>query len=129
MGVDRRVPKSIRHATRITHHTPVLAVADPNKPYVLHTDASDVAMGAVLMQADDNNDLHVIGYASKTLNDAERNYDTTDKEALAIVWALEHFNTYCEGHRYIIITDHAALAYIRNYNGKARRVHYDCSRM
>lgn len=94
--------------------SPVLAIADPNKPYVLHTDASDVAMGAVLMQRDDDDDLHPIAFASKTFNSAERNYDTTEREALAIVWALEHFNTYCEGHEYTVITDHEALKYIRS---------------
>ena len=88
---------------------PVLAVANPNKPYVLHTDASDFALGALLMQEDDNGDLHPIAYASKTLNSAQRNYDTTDREALALVWALEHFNTFVEGHNYTIITDHRAL--------------------
>ena len=50
---------------------PVLAVADPNKPYILHTDASDHAMGAILMQEDDNGEAHPIAYASKTFNDAQ----------------------------------------------------------
>jgi hypothetical protein len=73
---------------------PVLAAADPNKDYILHTDASDVALGAILMQYDDGGDLHPIAYASKTLDTAQRNYSVTDREALALVWALEHFNTY-----------------------------------
>ena len=60
---------------------PVLAVADPNKPYTLHTDASDHAMGAILMQEDDNGEAHPIAYASKSFNDAQRNYDTTEREA------------------------------------------------
>ena len=102
---------------------PVLAIADPNKPYVMHTDASDDAMGAVLMQHDSNNDLHPIAFASKTFIPAERNYDTTEREALAIVWGLEHFNTYCEGHKYTIITDHQALAFIRNNVNSSKRIH------
>jgi transposase InsO family protein len=102
---------------------PVLAVADPNKPYILHTDASDHAMGAILIQEDENGEAHPIAYASKTFNDAQRNYDTTEREALAIPWALQHFNTYCEGHKYVILTDHAALAYIRENKSQSKRIY------
>jgi transposase InsO family protein len=102
---------------------PVLAVADPNKPYILHTDASDHAMGAILMQDDENGEPHPIAYASKTFNDAQRNYDTTEREALAIIWALQHFNTYCEGHKYTLLTDHAALSYIRSNTNTSKRIH------
>ena len=102
---------------------PVLSIADPNKVYILHTDASDYAMGAILMQMDENGDLHPIAYASKTFNEAQRNYDTTDREALAVVWALEHFNTYCEGHKYTLITDHIALTYIYTHKGDKKRIH------
>jgi hypothetical protein len=101
---------------------PVLATADPNKKYILHTDASDRAMGAILMQEDSGGDVHVIAYASKTFSPAEVNYDTTEREALAIVWALEHFNTYCEGHDYVIITDHQALSFIKTTK-TSKRVH------
>jgi transposase InsO family protein len=102
---------------------PVLAVADPNKPYVLHTDASDHAMGAILMQEDENGEARPIAYASKTFNDAQRNYDTTEREALAIVWALQHFNTYCEGHKYTLLTDHAALSFIRSNTNASKRIY------
>jgi transposase InsO family protein len=102
--------------------SPVLAVADPNKQYILHTDASDHAMGAILMQEDDDHQLHPIAYASKTFNDAQRNYDTTEREALAIIWALQHFNTYCEGHRYTLMTDHQALSYIQKNKDSSKRI-------
>ena len=102
--------------------SPVLAVADPNKPYILHTDASDIAMGAILQQLDDQGDRHPIAYASKTFNGAQSRYDTTEREALAIVWALEHFNTYCEGHKYTLLTDHQALSYIRANKDNTKRI-------
>ena len=102
---------------------PVLMIADANKHYILHTDASDYAMGAILMQEDENSELHPIAYASKTFNDAQKNYDTTDREALAVVWALEHFNTYCEGHKYTLITDHQALSYIHSNKDSKKRIH------
>lgn len=102
--------------------SPVLAVADPNKNYILHTDASSHAMGAILQQEDAEGNKHPIAYASKTFNDAQKNYDTTEREALAIVWALDHFNTYCEGHKYTLLTDHKALSYIRTNKDNNKRI-------
>ena len=101
---------------------PVLAVANPNKSYILHTDASDIAMSAILMQEDDNKDLHPIAYASKVFNDAQRRYDVTAREALALVWGLEHYNTYVEGHKYVIVTDHGALEYIKKNADVNKRI-------
>jgi hypothetical protein len=102
---------------------PVLAIANPNKDYIVHSDASNVAMGAGLMQEDEHGNLRAIAYASKAFNSAQRNYDTTDREALAMVWALEHFNTYCEGHKYTLITDHQALSYLKTNKDKKKRIH------
>ena len=101
---------------------PVLAVADANKSYIVHTDASEHAMGAILQQEDDEGHLHPIAYASKTFNDAQKNYDTTEREALAIPWSLQHFNTYCEGHKYTLFTDHKALSYIKTNANNTKRI-------
>jgi transposase InsO family protein len=89
---------------------------------VLHTDASDYAFGAILMQEDEAAFLHPVAYASITLNSAQRNYSVTEREAMAIPWALEHFNTYLEGHKYTAITDHAALKYMWNNKDKTPRL-------
>ena len=102
---------------------PVLRAPNPNKDYILETDASDEALSATILQYDENNDLHPIAYASKTLNDAQRNYTVTDREALAIVWGLEHFKSFCEGHRYTAVTDHAALRYLYTAKNKTPRLH------
>jgi transposase InsO family protein len=102
--------------------SPVLGIADPTKNYILHTDASDHAMGAILQQEDENGDKHPIAYASKTFNDAQTRYDTTEREALAITWALQHFNTYCEGHKYTLLTDHQALSYIQRNTKNDKRI-------
>ena len=93
---------------------PVLIIADITKDYILQTDASDYALGAVLLQEDLIKLLHPIAYASRSLNKAERNYGTTEREALALIWGLEHFKTFCEGHRYTCLTDHTALTYVVN---------------
>ncbi|CAL8155438.1 unnamed protein product [Prunus armeniaca] len=74
-------------------------------------DAPDYAVGAVLGQRKDKLP-HVIYYASRTLNDAQLNYATTEKELLAVVFALEKFRSYLVGAKVTIYTDHAALKYL-----------------
>ena len=74
-------------------------------------DASDYAVGAVLGQRK-NKVLHAIYYVSKTLDGAQMNYATTEKELLAVVYALDKFRTYLVGSKVIIHTDHAALKYL-----------------
>uniref|UniRef100_A0A151UFE1 Retrotransposable element Tf2 n=1 Tax=Cajanus cajan TaxID=3821 RepID=A0A151UFE1_CAJCA len=74
-------------------------------------DASNYALGAVLAQRVDKSP-RVIYYASRTLDAAHENYTTTEKELLAIVFALEKFRSYLLGSRVIVFTDHAALKYL-----------------
>ena len=74
-------------------------------------DASDFAVGAVLGQKLEGKPT-VIHYASKTLDEAQRNYTTTEKEFLAIIFALDKFRAYLLGHKVIVFTDHAALRYL-----------------
>ena len=74
-------------------------------------DASDYAVGAVLGQRSDHLP-HVIHYASKTLSDAQLNYTTTEKELLAVVFALDKFRSYLLGSKVIIFSDHAALRHL-----------------
>jgi len=84
---------------------------DWSLPFELMCDASDFAVGAVLGQRKDKKP-HVIYYASKTLNDAQLNYTTTEKELLAVVFALDKFRSYLVGSLVIVFTDHAALKYL-----------------
>ena len=74
-------------------------------------DASDYAIGAVLGQREDKK-AFVIYYASKTLDSAQENFTTTEKEFLAIVYALEKFRSYIVGSPVTIFKDHAALKYL-----------------
>jgi hypothetical protein len=74
-------------------------------------DASDYAVGAVLCQTKDRKH-HAIAYASKTLSGPQLNYVTTEKELLAIVFAINKFRSYLIGAKVIVHTDHAALKYL-----------------
>ncbi|KAM2917122.1 hypothetical protein FF1_045962 [Malus domestica] len=74
-------------------------------------DASDYALGVVLGQRKDKQP-HVIYYASRTLNDAQLNYSTTEKELLAVVFALDKFRSYLIGTKVIVYTDHSTLKYL-----------------
>ncbi|UYV71166.1 hypothetical protein LAZ67_8001972 [Cordylochernes scorpioides] len=79
---------------------------DPNKPIGLHTDASDQGLGAVLVHLDENTKERPISYASRTLQKAGTNYSTTEKECLAIIWAIKKFRPYLYGRKFTIYTNH-----------------------
>ncbi|XP_061349940.1 uncharacterized protein LOC133295159 [Gastrolobium bilobum] len=91
--------------------TPIIMALDFSLPFELMCDASDYAVGVVLGQRKAKL-LHVIYYASKILNDAQKNYATTEKELLAIVYAFDKFRSYLLGSKVIVYTDHAALKYL-----------------
>lgn len=93
-------------------NAPLLQFPDFTKPFVLTTDASNVAIGAVLSQGLIGSDKP-IAYASRTLNDAETRYSTIEKELLAIVWATKHFRPYLYGRKFTIYTDHRPLAWLK----------------
>ncbi|CCO35513.1 Retrotransposable element Tf2 155 kDa protein type 1 [Rhizoctonia solani AG-1 IB] len=98
---------------RAITEAPVLAHADPDKPYFLETDASGAALGSVLSQQQEDGRLHPIGFLSESFKGAEVNYDTHDKELLAIIRSLEHWHIFLEStHDPItIFTDHHNLEY------------------
>ncbi|CAM8890151.1 unnamed protein product [Rhodiola kirilowii] len=91
--------------------TPVIQTPDWKKPFEIMCDASDFAVGAVLGQKIDKK-TGVIYYASRTLDPAQRNYSTTEKELLAVVFALEKFRPYLLGAKVIVYSDHAAIRYL-----------------
>ncbi|CEL53441.1 Retrotransposable element Tf2 155 kDa protein type 1 OS=Schizosaccharomyces pombe (strain 972 / ATCC 24843) GN=Tf2-1 PE=4 SV=1 [Rhizoctonia solani AG-1 IB] len=76
---------------------PVIVHTNPAKPYFLETDASGAALGSVLSQRQDDGQLHPIGYLSESFKGAEQNYDTHDKELLAIIRLFEHWRTWNTG--------------------------------
>ena len=92
---------------------PLLQYPDFTKPFVVTTDASNYALGAVLSQGEIGQDLP-IAYASRTLKDAEVRYFTTEKKLLAIVFAVQHFRPYLYGRKFLLVTDHRPLVWLHN---------------
>ncbi|CAL9217637.1 unnamed protein product, partial [Arabidopsis halleri] len=90
---------------------PIVQAPNWDHPFEIMCDASDYAVGAVLGQKIDKK-LHVIYYASRTLDDAQVRYATTEKELLAVVFAFEKFRCYLVGSKVTVYTDHAALRHI-----------------
>lgn len=92
--------------------SPVLALPIDGETYILDTDASGTSIGAVLSQIQNGHE-RVICYGSRTCSDAERNYDVTRREMLAIVHYLKAFRQYLLGVPFVLRTDHAALQWLR----------------
>ncbi|XP_014871285.1 afadin-like, partial [Poecilia latipinna] len=91
---------------------PVLAFADPQKPYTLHTDASSTGLGAVLYQEQDGKN-RVVAYASRGLSRSESKYPAHKLEFLALKWAVtEKFNDYLYGAQFTVVTDSNPLTYL-----------------
>ena len=72
---------------------PVFSHPDFNKSWIILTDCSDDTMGACLAQLDENGIERPVAYASATLSDAQQNYGITDKDGLAVVWAVKKWYT------------------------------------
>lgn len=100
---------------------PVLQYPDFTREFVVTTDASNDGLGAVLSQGEVGRDLPV-AYASRSLNKAESHYSTSEKELLAIVWALKYFRPYLYGRRFKIVTDHKPLVWIMNVKDPGSRL-------
>ncbi|GFX08221.1 retrovirus-related Pol polyprotein from transposon 17.6 [Trichonephila clavipes] len=95
--------------------------ADGTKPYIIRTNASNYALGAVLLQGEGSNE-HPIEYASRLLTPAERNYSTTERKALAVVWALKKFRGYIEGTEITVASDHQPLKWLLNLKSPTGRL-------
>lgn len=99
----------------------VLIFPNFNDVFRLETDASDEGLGAVLSQKREDA-WRPIAYWSRHLASAERKYSTTEKEALAIVLAVEHFRMYLYGQEFVVVTDHQPLKWLMTIKEPQPRV-------
>lgn len=103
---------SFRRLKKAIAEGPVLALPDPSLPFVVHTDASGFAIGAVLQQ-DQGKGLQPIAYLSKKMLDAETRYPVHEQELLAIIHSLSSWRHYLHGAKFKVLTDHKSLQYFK----------------
>lgn len=100
---------------------PILSNPNFQVPFILQTDASDVGLGGVLVQGEGEEE-QVVAYWSRKLTSAEKKYQTTERECLAVIQAIEHYRPYIEGTHFTVITDHASLLWLQNLKDPAGRL-------
>ena len=101
---------------------PILAYPDHNKSFILTADASGTAIGYILGQLDDNNYERVIAYGGRSLNKAERKYNITERECLAIIEGIKTYHVYLAGQPFKVYTDHVALKWLKNIKQSTGRL-------
>lgn len=100
---------------------PVLIRPDFTKPFQLHCDASDYAIGAVLTQEIDGQQ-HPIVFVNRLLTSSERKFTTTEKECKAVLWAIEKLRPYLEGFPFTVYTDHSSLLWLQKLSNPSGRL-------
>ena len=101
---------------------PVLKVIEPDKPYILQTDPSELGLGAVLSQLQESGEEHPVAFASRKLLPRQRNYSVIEKECLAIVWSLQVFHVYLFGRKFTIGTNHQPLSWLEKMKNTNQRL-------
>ncbi|GFW10821.1 retrovirus-related Pol polyprotein from transposon 17.6 [Trichonephila clavipes] len=107
---------SFNKVKRALKEAPVLQLPNFQEQFNLFTDASEVGIGSVL-----NQNHRPIAFASRILKKAERNYTVTERECLAVIWALNKLRTYFGSPLVKIIRDHATLTKLTNGKNLSRR--------
>ena len=113
--------ESFESLKRCLINPPVLAFPDFHNQFILHTDASDTAIGAVLSQCQTDKEC-VVAYWSRQLQKSEKKYTTTEREALAIVAAVKEFYPYLYLFQFTLVTDHNPLTALRNLKDVGGRI-------
>jgi len=111
---DTNCQNAFQELKRVLSSSPILSFPREEGEFVLDTDASRIGIGAVLSQKQDGKEK-VIGYFSRVLSKAERNYCVTRRELLAVVDSLKFFRHYLLGRKFLIRTDHVSLKWLMSF--------------
>lgn len=118
---DESCEKSFRLLKEHLISAPVLSCPDFSLPFTIQTDASGYGIGAVLTQQQEEGEK-VICYLSRSLTRNERNFSTTERECLAVLWAIERLRPYIEGTHFKVITDHHSLVWLNRLQSPSGRL-------
>jgi hypothetical protein len=103
--------------------SPVMGFPDPNKTFVIATDASKDQIGAVILQeSEEKESLRAIAYASRVLTTGEQRFSVPEKECLAMVWAIRYFHHYISRTRFVVSTDHRCLLWLGRHQDQNSRL-------
>ena len=119
---DETSSKAFEYLRNTLGEETMRAQPDFDKTFILTTDTSGYAYGAILSQRQDNGIEKMIYAYSKTMDQAQRNYSVTDKEPLGVVKSMEHIRRYLLGKKFILRTDHKALIYLANASDPSSRM-------
>lgn len=121
---SERCDKAFEELKAMLQSAPVLTAPDFKSSFKLAVDASDVAAGAVLLQEDDEGVEHPVCYFSKKFNKSQKNYSTIEKECLALVLALQHFEVYVTSSSLpiVVYSDHNPLVFLHKMKDKNQRL-------
>ena len=100
---------------------PILTCPDFTRPFILQTDASAYGIGSVLSQQFEDGEK-VICFLSRSLTKQERNYSTTQRECLSVIWSVEKLKQYLEMTHFTVVTDHASLIWLNRLKDPTGRL-------
>ena len=101
---------------------PILRQPDFTRKFIIYTDASSYAISGVLSQQDEFGKEYVVCFNSRLLKNAEIHYGITEKECLAVVWAIKKYRIYVYGTQFDVVTDHSALKWLINITDPTARL-------
>ena len=113
--MGRRRMEGLEELKWLITSTPILVQPDQDAQFGLETNTSGYAMGVVLSQLCEDDKWHLVGFTSKSLSSAERNYEIHDKELLSVIQGLEEWRHILEGtkHTIEILNDHQNITYFQ----------------
>lgn len=121
---DKELGEAFQKLKQEFSTTILLSHPDVYKPYYLQTDSSGVGIAGVLYQYDNDNNMRILSFCSRSLRGSELKWTVTEQEFWAIIYGLKKFETYLRGAELIIRTDHKALVFVKNikfYNSRITR--------
>lgn len=101
---------------------PILRIQRPDLPYSVETDACKDQVGCALFQSHEDRTRHPIGFWSRTLNAAERNYSASERECLGVIWTIQTLRSYLERRHFTLYTDHQALKWMMDLTDVSGRI-------